>query len=107
MKEMEFKIPQMRNYRASACYNNKLSMTLPNDCYSPAEILSRFVMGKSLPRLSEDYFEDDLPNLSTMDFTERDELKREVKQTINNLKENIYVDNVEKIGSSLTTNSLE
>lgn len=86
----------MRKFKnVSICGNSKgsvnvgPSMTVPDESMTPQELLLRFTQGKPIPNFQAVYSDDDLPDLSSMDLVEIQQLKDQLKSDINELQEEI------------------
>lgn len=82
----------MLNYEPSVGeINNQPSMTVPDQALSLKEILRRYASGQPLDGMREGWFDDenDLPDLNTLDFADREDLLAEMRAKVESLRQEL------------------
>jgi hypothetical protein len=77
--------------------NNEPSLTVPDQSMSIQTILERYARGLPIGGRTDEYYDEDdtMPDYRSLDLTEIAELQKNVKDTIENYKNNVstFVDN--------------
>lgn len=77
--------------------NNEPSLTVPDQTMSIKTILERYARGLPIGGRTDEFYDEDdtMPDYRSLDLTEISELQKNVKDTIENYKNNVstFVDN--------------
>jgi len=71
--------------------SNKPSKTIPDQTYTPAEILKRYARGLPMEKLSSHYYSGDIdyPDIRRMDLTEQEDIVKKANRDVEQLNKDL------------------